>query len=474
MNIKTSFIKAVSDLASKWSHYLKFSAVDIDTEYGRGQKRERRALHSGLVGLLSKLFSIAASLITIPLTLQYLGDERFGLWMAISSAIAMLAFADLGVGNGLVNAISNASGRDNHQEIKKYISSATIVLCFIGLTILLIFYGLYSHIEWASLLHLTSPESIDEAGPAALIFVIVFALNLPIGMVQRVQMGLQMGFLSNFWQILSSLLTLGAVLLVVHLKLGLPLLVLAQAGMPVAIGLMNGIVFFGGRFRSLAPNISNVHIGSSLSILKLGLLFFVLQIVGAMMYSSDSIIIARILGAQQVPIFTLTDKIFSFVSLIVATALMPLWPAYSEALSRGDIEWSFNIFKKSFIYSVAISFVLSISLIFFGESIIKLWIGRSVEIPISLFIGMGIWKVVESAGNSFAMFLNGANIVGMQVKIGLGVAIVAIFLKFQLVEKFGISGPVYGTLIAYTLFSIIPYLMFRKKILHKIKVKHAN
>ena len=201
-------------------------------------------MHSGLVGLLSKLFSIAASLITIPLTLQYLGDERFGLWMAISSAIAMLAFADLGVGNGLVNAISNASGRDNHQEIKKYISSATIVLCVVGLTIFLVFYGLYSHIKWAPLFHLTSPEAIDEAGPTALIFVIVFALNLPIGMVQRVQMGLQMGFLSNFWQILSSLFTLGAVLLVVHLKLGLPLLVLAQAGMPVAVGLMNGILFF--------------------------------------------------------------------------------------------------------------------------------------------------------------------------------------------------------------------------------------
>ena len=164
--------------------------------------------------------------------------------MAISSAIAMLAFADLGVGNGLVNAISNASGRDNHQEIKKYISSATIVLCVVGLTIFLVFYGLYSHIKWASLFHLTSPEAIDEAGPAALICVIVFALNLPIGMVQRVQMGLQMGFLSNFWQILSSLFTLGAVLLVVHLKLGLPLLVLAQAGMPVAIGLINGILFF--------------------------------------------------------------------------------------------------------------------------------------------------------------------------------------------------------------------------------------
>ena len=464
MHIKTSIIKAVSDLASKWSHYLKFSAVDIDTEHGRGQKRERRAMHSGLVGLLSKLFSIAASLITIPLTLQYLGDERFGLWMAISSAIALLAFADLGVGNGLVNAISNASGRDNHQEIKKYISSATIVLCFIGLTILLIFYGLYSHIKWASLFHLTSPEAIDEAGPAALICVIVFALNLPIGMVQRVQMGLQMGFLSNFWQILSSLFTLGAVLLVVHLKLGLPLLVLAQAGMPVAVGLMNGILFFGGRFRNLAPNISHVHIGSSLSILKLGLLFFVLQIVGAMMYSSDSLIIANVLGAQDVPIFTVTDKIFSLVTLIVSTTLMPLWPAYSEALSRGDIGWSLKIFKKSIVYSIGISLVLTLLLICFGQQIIHFWIGGPMTIPMSLLLGMGAWKVIEAIGNCFAMFLNGANIVGLQVKIAIVTIIFTVFLKFQLVEQFGISGSIYATIICYTLLALIPYFLLRKKI----------
>jgi O-antigen/teichoic acid export membrane protein len=47
--------------------------------------------------------------ISVPLTLTYLGSERYGMWMAISSIVALLAFADFGLGNGLVNAIAVAS-----------------------------------------------------------------------------------------------------------------------------------------------------------------------------------------------------------------------------------------------------------------------------------------------------------------------------------------------------------------------------
>ena len=54
--------------------------------------------------------TLAAMLISVPLTLGYLGPERFGLWMTVAAVIAMLGFADFGLGNGILNAASHYNG----------------------------------------------------------------------------------------------------------------------------------------------------------------------------------------------------------------------------------------------------------------------------------------------------------------------------------------------------------------------------
>ena len=474
MSISVKLIKLVGDIAGQFNHYIRFREANSATKQGRSQSRQTKAIFSGLVGAFSKLFSVVATLITIPLTLHYLGDERFGLWMAMSSFIAMLSFVDLGIGNGLLSAVSSASGKDNYHALRKYISSASVVLCLIAALILLTFGLFYHQIAWSSLFHLTTPLAIEEAGPAAIVIVILFALNIPIGIVQRVQMGMQMSFISNAWQIISSIFTVVAVLLVVHLEAGLPFLVLAQAGAPVAIGVLNGAIFFGGRFKNLAPKLADANIRSGLSIIKVGFLFLILQIVAALMYSSDSFIIARVLGAEEVPIFTVADKIFSLVTIVISTSLTPLWPAYSEAIARGDADWSIQIFKKSILYSIVISSILALFLILFSQKIINYWLGQSMVIPLGLIVGMGIWKVVESIGNAFAMFLNGASIIGIQVKIAVITVTLTIILKFQFVESFGISGSIYATIICYTLFALIPYFLLRKKIIFMTSQKYAE
>ena len=55
--------------------------------------------------MLARIVQIGTLLVTVRLTLKYLGNERFGLWMTISSVLAMAAFADFGVGIGVLNTM---------------------------------------------------------------------------------------------------------------------------------------------------------------------------------------------------------------------------------------------------------------------------------------------------------------------------------------------------------------------------------
>jgi O-antigen/teichoic acid export membrane protein len=144
--------------------------------------------------------------------------------------------------------------------------------------------------------------------------------------------------------------------------------------------------------------------------------------------------------------------------------LTPLWPAYSEALARGDNAWVSRIFRKSLLVSILAAASFSIVFVLLGRTIINRWIGHPVMIPFILMVGMGFWKVAEAAGSAFAVLFNGANVVGFQVKVALTTATAAIFLKLYLVSRIGVSGPIFATVICYSLFALTPYIFIGRKI----------
>ena len=56
--------------------------------------------------------------------------------MTISSVVAMMGFADLGMGSGLMNAISEADGQDDRLAAERYVSSGFFMLSAVALIIL--------------------------------------------------------------------------------------------------------------------------------------------------------------------------------------------------------------------------------------------------------------------------------------------------------------------------------------------------
>ena len=99
---------------AQFSELLTIKAFDTSTEGGRSKERLRRILLTSISTIGTRVITAIVGIISVPMTLHYLGAERYGLWMAISSFIAMLTFADLGVGNGLFNAVAESYGIDDY------------------------------------------------------------------------------------------------------------------------------------------------------------------------------------------------------------------------------------------------------------------------------------------------------------------------------------------------------------------------
>lgn len=449
-------LMALADRARDIRSLLSSRAPERTTEQDRARERHARIALSAGASLLAKAFSVGAALITVPLTLHYLGSERYGMWMTMSSLVAMLSFADLGIGNGVLSAVATAYGRDDRGAILEIVSSGFFTLTAIGVGILCLFALAYPFVPWFKLFNVESAQARAEAGPALAMLVACFALGIPAGIVQRTQMGLQRGFMASLWQCASSLCTLIALLVAIRFEVKLPWLVLAFAGTPHLAALANGLLFFGRLEPDIAPSRTAVSREAALRVTQTGMLFFALQIFVGVSFTSDNIVIAQLLGAGSVTDYSVPASMFNVITMLLSMALMPLWPSYGEAIARGDRVWVRKTFKRSVLISVCLAGLASFCLVLLGPTLLALWVGHVIDPPFLLLIGFGVWKVIEAGGNAFAMFLNGARIVRAQIVAGIATAACAIVLKIVLVGEVGVAGAVWATIISYLLFTALP------------------
>lgn len=430
--------------------------------------RNRRAALTGGTATVARAVQVGTSLIALPLVIHYLGNERFGLWMTISSVLAMANFADFGIGNGVLNTVADAFGKNDFDKIRAAISSGFAVLSAVGLLLLALFASTFAWVSWADVFRVTSTQARSEAAPALMVFALCFALNIPLDLVQRAQLGLQQGFRMNLWQVCGSLAGLAGVIVGIRMHAGLPILVAALAGAPVAAVALNTFHFFVVSRPDLRPRWQLVSQTAISRIVRFGTLFFILQLVAAVAFSADNFIIARILGAASVPDYSIPQRMFSLISLLVLMLVTPLWPAYGEAISRGDIPWVRRTLGRSLVLVFGFAAVASITMLLIAHRLLAWWIGPRISPPFVLLLGLALWTIAECCGNTMAMFLNGASIMRFQIVVASIFGLACLGLKIYLTGRFGIAAVPWATLLTHVSIVGISCAIYVPRALHHL------
>jgi O-antigen/teichoic acid export membrane protein len=462
VNLRTRIANLPRLALSRTRTYL-LGKSDLDTIEGRSRERHRRASLSVTASVFSKVLSIFTALVSVPLTLHYLGTERYGMWLTLSALASMLNFADFGIGNGVMNAVAAAYGKGDRRAIKCAASSGLVSLGTICVAMLgLIALG-YPWIPWYRIFNVVTPLARSESGPAVAAFLCCVALALPIELVERVQMGVQKSFMATLWRCAGGILSLVAVLVVIWLKMGLVWLVLGFCAIPLLATIANGILFFGRLNPDIRPSFRSANRTVTNNIAQAGILFFLLQILSAVTKYSDNFVIAQMLGAAAVPTYAVPEKLFAQISGTLMMGLWPLWPAYREAMSRGDLEWARNTLKRSMWFSLIYSTTLSALFIVTGPLLIAFWTGSQIHPSWTLLLGLGVWKIMEAASFAMGTFLNAANELKVQV-ISWGVtAVSSIILEIILIKQMGISGAVWATVIVFGFCCLLPWALYIKR-----------
>jgi O-antigen/teichoic acid export membrane protein len=448
--------------------YVRLKPFDNTTEEGRARERHRRVVLTAIASVVARSISVASALITVPLTLHYLGAERYGLWMAISSVIALMGFTDFGLGNGLINAVARAHGQNDSEMARRSVSSAFFLLLAIATVLACGFFIVYPLVPWAQVFNVKTQEAFADAGPAMAVFVGWFFIGLPLSVVPSIQAGYQEGFHNSFWQALGNTAGLVCLLVAIAHEASLPWLVGLMAGMPVVATLANGIYLFWVRRPSLKPSLHAMTFSASRSILRTGFLFFVLQVAAVVTFSSDTLIIAQLFGSATVPEYAIPTRLFSLAPMILGMMLAPLWPAYGESTVRGDVVWIRKTLLRSMQLALLVTGVPCLLLVIFGHSLLHFWVGSAVKVSSPLLINMGVWTVMSGVGVSVAMFLNGTNSIRFQAVTATITCCAALVAKITFGRWLGLPGVVLGTILAYGVCTAVPMFFFISGLINKM------
>ena len=448
------------------------AGVDVDAALAgrgdgaaRGRLREGRILRTGLASVGGQILSAVSTLVTVPLVIDRLSPDAFGVWITLSSLFVLLGFLDLGIGSALVGGIARAQASGDTDEAQRMISSAVIGLTGLSVLFGVLFAVIHPHVPWGTLLGVESSADHADAATAVGVVIAAILVSLPLNVAPRAQVGLQEGDTVVLWRTIGIVIQLLGVVVLYFARADLVWFVVALAAGPVVGSLLNSVALFTDKRRWLHPSRAQASPQTFRALGSTGFLFFVLLVSSTVAYQCDALIIANFRGADDAGAYGVPFRLFMFVPTFVSLALMPLWPAYADAWARGDHAWIRRTFRRSVVFAAAANGGVGLALLVVARPVLRLWVGGGVE-PSTLFlVSLFLYVLVWGVSGTMAMLLNGCNVVKFQLAVSVSMVVVNVPLSIALLDPLGIAGPVVGTVVAQLVVVLIPALFFIHRLL---------
>jgi O-antigen/teichoic acid export membrane protein len=430
--------------------------------------RSERLNRNILLSLVSKGMSVLSGFMLVPICLNYLGKEKYGIWLTLSSLVGWLSFLEIGLGNGLRNKLSESLAVKNITKGKILVSTTYAILFIICLLSSILFIMINRYLDWAKILN-TDHNMYRELNVLALIVFNSFVLRLLFNLINIVLYADQKPGIANMFGPFASLLSLGFVYIITRIKLAsLIMLGTIISGMPVIVFLFVSIYFYFGKYRDISPSIQYIEFKYAGELLNLGVKFFFIQISGIILYQTSNIIIAHCFGPADVTVYGVAYKLFSVLNMLFSIIAIPFWSAFTEAWTLNDFNWIKLSIRKLFKFWLVL-LALGIAILICSPYIYNLWLGNVIRIPFHISLLLLIYFSLFTFGSVFNYFINGVGKIKLQLYSSFAGALIFLPLSlfFIKVVGTGIEGIVLAIIISNffgPFLSPIQYLKIIKRI----------
>lgn len=416
--------------------------------------------------------ALIISLFTMPAYMRYFNNQQvLGLWFTMLSVLTWILTFDLGIGNGLRNHLVPVIVNKDHLKIKKYISSAYIVIGIVVLLSISISIIIIRLIEWNTVFNISKDVVSKEVLEVTV--GIVFSgimLQFLFKLITSILYAMQKSALNNFLNLLSSIITLGYVSYVKSSNVSSSLISLAVVHV-LAVNiplLLATIIVFSKELKGCKPEIKSFDKKFAKDVMKLGGAFFWVQIMYMVITATNEFLITWLTSPEMVVQYQIYYKLFTLIGTVFTLSLTPIWSAVTRALSEHNFKWIKKLYKTLKLMSL-IAVICEFALIPFLQFGINLWLGDNTikvnYLYAVIFAISGstiIWNgVISSIANGFGELRTQSVffMIGALIKIPIAWILVGIFESW--------IGVILANIVAMSFYCIIQPIWLDKFIYKK-------
>ncbi len=415
---------------------------------GRAYARNLLANWVGYCANLAIVFCLS------PFVVHSLGNATYGVWSLIVSLTGYLGLAEMGVRGGLGRFINYYLGQEDVAKVNGVLNAALGFFLCCGLVLLAAAAGMA-----ASFGAMFSKVPIELVGAARTVLLLT-AVNLWISLfsasLTQVLTALERFDLSNGIAVCVLALRAGATVAVLRSGAGIVELAAVEVASSVA-----GLVATYAVARCTFPKLRICPRLASWArfreLFSFSMWAFLGRIGMQLLYWTDAVLIAVLLGAEQVTFYAIASMLVIHARAIVNQCALVLSPQVIKDCARRDWPALQRVFQRGSSLTMGAGIPLFLGLVIFGQEFIVLWMGPEYRVSYPVLVILSFSQLPAVAGSVASSVFSGLNKVklGAGLTLGQGVVNLALTLAFVIVWDMGIEGVAWGTFVPRVVFAAL-------------------
>ena len=403
--------------------------------YSKSLTSKANLVKNTLWNLASKIVPLIVGVFAIPVLIENIGTERFGILTLATMLVGYFGLFDFGLGRAQTKLISECLGREAYDELPGIFWASQVIITLIGILGVIVLFCITPFL-------ITSLLNVSEKfWQESILAFRILAFTLPFVILSR---GLQgsLRAVQRFDLITKIRVPIGVwnfvgPLLILPFSYKISFLVLV-----ICIGRITGCFLFLWKCLKVLP----IRYGVDWKVVNFrNLLMFsgwisVSNIISPIMEYLDRFFIGAILSMDAVAFYTTPYEVLNRIRFIPNSIIGVLFPALGFNLVA-DRKRGLRLIKRSMGYMLIIAFPITLVFVVLAPEGISFWINPSFAVksaPVMQILAIGIF--INSMARLFFSTIQADGRADITAKFHMIELVMYVFLLYILLIHFGIIG----------------------------------
>jgi len=345
-------------------------------------------------GAITTLINMITMGIGFPIYLHFLGYEKYGIWLILSTILTFAQLGNLGIGPAITKLVSEEHGRGSTLGIQLYVTNALVILCLSSVVVMT---GMLLFKDKIIVLFNLTP---DNASTVSMLFPYIAFLSIYVFFVQIMAgtlSGLGRMDLTNYIQTISQIIGILSSIVMLYNGLGVLGLFIGTA-FSFLFNHILILIFIRriGCFHFL--RFYNFDIQRCKRLLYFGSGIFGGSLVSMLLSPFNKLIISRYIGVSSIAVYEISFTMIMQIRSLIEAGFRALMPeiSYLKSDLTTDAKNRINEIYHSSIITIFLGFPCFIAIYIISPFLLTFWLGdRFVEILPGVFRVMLIGAYVS-------------------------------------------------------------------------------